>query len=504
MLGRIIFQTPILAITKARWKGMTTIAATEKNFCTLQNDHIEMREQQERTNVCSALLGLDIGTTNISGIVIDAERNTILEAHVIPNASRLPSENDFCEYDVQWIADKCREITDDMIKAYPNMKSIGITGQMHGMLYLNEKGEAVSPLYNWQDGRGNRAFSQDTTYCGEIFRRTGYVCAGGYAFATIFYNRTNHLQPEDAKSFCTIMDYIVMMLTRNEKPLIHPTNAASFGLYDLKKNKFDENAVEKLGISTDFLPEIVSETDTAGYYRNIPVCAAIGDNQASFFGSVKQEASTALVNYGTGSQISVVVDDLRNMNEQLEIRPYLFGRYLLCGSALCGGKAYAVLENFFSVYAASLGESGSQYEIMNRLAGEGYDKGQPLSVSTLFCGTRKDPALRGSIEGIDDRNFTPANLILGVLQGMVKELKDYFDCMNIRTVTQLAASGNAIKKNPVLKMLLEDIFGFKVRLTSSNEEAAIGAALYAGISNDIIKTEQLEAIITYGENDYDE
>ena len=61
---------------------------------------------------------------------------------------------------------------------------------------------------------------------------------------------------------------------------------------------------------------------------------------------------------------------------------------------------------------------------------------------------------------------------------MSEELKQYFDAMQLDHVTQLAASGNAVQRNPVLPLVLQDLFGLPVTLTENKEEAAIGAALY--------------------------
>ena len=181
------------------------------------------------------------------------------------------------------------------------------------------------------------------------------------------------------------------------------------------------------------------------------------------------------------------MDRTDTIGKNLEIRPYLFGKYLLCGSALCGGKAYSILETFFSKYAAVItNNKASQYETMNDLAQKAYSEKRTLRVSTQFCGTRANPDLRGAITEIDDENFTPENLILGVLQGMVDELKLYFDSMGQNQITGLIASGNAVKRNPVLQMLLKDTFRLTVELVDNDEEAAIGAALYAGISNGIM------------------
>lgn len=406
------------------------------------------------------ILGLDIGTTGISCVVLDTEREAVLATNTTANNSGLPPE---------WVFQTVKSILDQQLQQYPQIASIGITGQMHGVLYVDQNGQAVSPFYNWQDGRGDRI------YCKEIFQRTGHTVFPGYGFATLYYNQRNQLEPQNAASFCTIMDYVVMQLTGNGTPLMHPTNAASLGLYLLEQNAFDTEAVAALGLSHLSLPIIVKEPAMAGTYQGIPVGVAIGDNQASFYGSVKQEENTALVNFGTGSQISAVVDRVMPVDAQLEIRPYLFGKYLVCGSALCGGKAYAILEQFFSAY---VGTGESQYETMNCLAQKAYGQKKALKVCTQFCGMRKDPALQGAILEITENNFTPEQLILGVLQGMAEELKQYFDTMHLEHVTHLAASGNAIQKNPVLPLVLQDLFGLPVTLTEQKEEAAIGAALY--------------------------
>ena len=70
-------------------------------------------------------------------------------------------------------------------------------------------------------------------------------------------------------------------------PLTHCSNAASFGLFDLQNNRFTN--------PTPRQPAVTSAPDIVGIWRDIPVCVAIGDNQASFMGSVS-DPHGALVN----------------------------------------------------------------------------------------------------------------------------------------------------------------------------------------------------------------
>ncbi|MBQ3140732.1 MAG: hypothetical protein IJC25_02080 [Clostridia bacterium] len=447
----------------------------------------------------ACVLGLDIGTTTVSAAVIDVEQGHVLETLTRPNDAKLSAADGCSEYDARKILQKVLDIADGLLARYPAVKSIGLTGQMHGIVYTDADGRAVSPLYTWQDSRANRSFDGCSTYCDEILRRTGHRVSTGYGFATLFYNHCNGLEPTEARSFCTVMDLAAMTLTGRAHPCIHASNAASLGLYDVNNNCFDCDAVQKLGLSHLQLPTVWKD-EPVGTYRGIPVGVAIGDNQASFYGSVREEESTALVNFGTGSQISVVCERPLSVWEESELRPYLFGKYLLCGSALCGGRAYSMLEKFFFSYASALSSDAvPQYEIMNALALEHYEQRRDLKVSTQFCGTRRDPSQRGSVERIGEDNFTPANLILGVLQGMTDELKHYFDSMDTHGVTQLAASGNAVQRNPVLQRMLRDTFGADVFLTDANEEAALGAAMYAGVCSGVLDDEQRKRLICYKE-----
>lgn len=93
-------------------------------------------------------------------------------------------------------------------------------------------------------------------------------------------------------------------------------------------------------------PDVCTEIEKLGTYRGRTVTTAIGDNQASFLGAAGDEENTLLVNMGTGGQISVLSGQYFS-GDGIEARPFLNGKYLLAGASLCGGKAYALLEQFF-------------------------------------------------------------------------------------------------------------------------------------------------------------
>jgi len=208
----------------------------------------------------------------------------------------------------------------------------------------------------------------------------------------------------------------------------------------------------------------------------IPVSVAIGDNQASFLGSVRDMESSVLVNVGTGGQVSVLAENPINV-AGIEARPCVDGKYLLVGASLCGGRAYAMLEQFFREVANS---AGAEVDSMYPFMGELLDKniGNKLEFDNKFCGTRENSQIRGSVANLGIDNFTMKHFMLGILDGIVSELFEMFEKMNVK-MKNLVASGNGIRKNKILQELFAERFGVTLEIPKHKEEAAYGAALFA-------------------------
>lgn len=424
------------------------------------------------------ILGLDIGTTTVSAVVW--HDGAVIDSVTEKNDSFIHSEHYYEKIqDVSRIRTVALSIVETLFATYPDIERIGVTGQMHGIVYINKTGEAVSPLYTWQDGRGDEIYKDGKTYAEYLTDITGYSVATGYGLVTHFYNVKNNLVSSEASTFCTIHDYIAMLLAGNMKPMTDTTDAASFGLFDVKNARFDIEAVKKSDIDEKMLPCIAEKAIIGRYKDSADVYVAIGDNQASFLGALDGNKNGMLVNIGTGSQFSVYSENYLESTE-LETRPFPNGGYLLVGASLCGGRAYALLENFFRQVGDMLGVKVERvYDAMDKLAEEKV-KDIPI-VTPLFQGTRKDPSLRGSIEGLSTENFTPQHLIVGTIEGMARELyemyRSYLSSGGV-SVT-LYGSGNGLRKNKYLQDCFERMFGQSVRICNRPEEAATGAAIFA-------------------------
>ena len=426
----------------------------------------------------STLIGLDIGTTSISAVAAEVSSGALLRSVTVPNDGILPSPDGVSRLqDPVRIVETALGLKESLAAEFSPVAAIGVTGQMHGILYLDRAGRAVSPLYTWQDGRGNLPYGK-STYAAHLSTRSCYPLASGFGLVTHFINREQGLVPSEAVTFCTIQDYIALLLARRKTPLLHASDAASFGCFDLEAHTFDRFAMEKLGFDNAFLPAVTAETAIIGQDGSIPVAAAIGDNQASVLGSLRENADI-LVNIGTGSQVSAVVSAPVPFPAGT-VRPYVDGKFLLAGSPLCGGRAYALLHRFFARCAELFGGDGRDiYTVMNDMAAE-QPEDHSLTVDTRFCGTRNDPALRGALSEISEDNFTPEQLTRGVLWGMTAELRGLYGEMPLLSpATGLVGSGNAVRKNQVLRRYLEEQFNLPLKLPVHREEAAFGAAVFA-------------------------
>ena len=424
-------------------------------------------------------LGLDIGTTTISAVV--AENTQILTALTLKNGSFLASSNSWERIqDPNFIRTTALQAVETLLRQHPDTARIGLTGQMHGILYLDRTGNPVSPLYTWQDGRGDQRYDGALTYTEVLERTTGYALAAGYGMVTHFYNLKNGLVPENAVVLCTIQDYLAMVLTESSAPVTDASDGASFGMFDVEKGCFDATALEMAGINPAMLPPIAKNPHIGCYKGKIPVYAAIGDNQASFLGAVGGELQSMLVNVGTGGQFSVYTPEYMTC-PGLETRPFL-GGFLLVGASLCGGRAYALMERFFrdSVFAMTGECPENCYDAMDKLLRQGMPENIP-ELTPLFQGTRQDPTLRGSLVGLSTENFTPRHFLWAMLKGMAGELHGMYRqyLLGGGKPARLVGSGNGLRMNRHLQRCVSEAFDMTLTMSACAEEAAAGAALFA-------------------------
>lgn len=448
-------------------------------------------------------LGIDLGTTKVAAVLIDTEEGRVMwtgsEEHAAALAPRTPFES---IQDPKTILETARSLFHSARSQHEGsaaIEGVCLSGQMHGVLYLDSAGRPLSPLYTWLDARGAELRGEGESYAAFLTRRTGYRVAPGFGAATHLYNHERGLVPQGAASVGTIMDYLAMELCGRAAPLSDPTTAASIGLFDLEKLRFDPRALTAAGFDRVAPPEVVdSGTELGTIEGGVPLFAPVADNQASFLGSVRSPDDSVLINIGTAGQLSLYSRSAHSAASGIEVRPFPGRGYLHVGAALCSGKAYEQLRTFFRGVLGAFGadERAVDYAAMNRLAeaaGEarvsaettsrGAAAGPPLVVDTRFAGTRSDPARTGGISNITLENLTPGNLARAYIEGIAEELAGFYASMaGARPPSHVVGSGNALRSSPLLRTSLERRFARTLELPRFREEAALGAALCAAVA----------------------
>ena len=137
------------------------------------------------------IIGIDIGTTNVSVLLYDDLNKKV--QHIYSFKNEFISEDK--TQNPNLIYSKVKAILDEIFENYKYISSIGLTGQMHGVLYLDNSGNAVSPLYTWQNEFAGRKNPEGITYLEEIKNTVNEVLYNGYGLATLYYHAKNGLLP---------------------------------------------------------------------------------------------------------------------------------------------------------------------------------------------------------------------------------------------------------------------------------------------------------------------
>jgi sedoheptulokinase len=451
----------------------------------------------------TTIVSLDIGTSKLCALALNIETLEPLAVHSITNdADILDLPEDFHEQDSTRLRDRAFELLAKLLAdtavRRQDIAGLSITGQMHGVLLVDPDLRPTTNLITWRDRRVLQAGKpgcldearQAVDAAGS--RRAGCRLCAGYGGATLYQLARNGGLSKHVAAM-TIADYVAACLTG--VIAMEPTHAASWGLLNLRSRQWDSEIIRHLGLPSEILPPIRSISAPPARVRadlaqslGLPpaaqLCMPIGDNQASIIGVAGLARDVAVVNLGTGGQVSIFQSG-PGWVDGFETRPMPFGGYVLVGASLCGGWSYAYLRRFIQELVRQFTgvelDRSTVYERMNRLAADSPANAGGLTVNPYFSGRRDDPDLRGTVLGIDTQNLTAGNLARAFIEGMVRELADLFHAADTAGVARIAASGNAVLENDLVRETIEAFFGRRCCRSPHQEEAAFGAAYAAAM-----------------------
>jgi sedoheptulokinase len=384
----------------------------------------------------------------------------------------------------------------DAVKRIPaalrrGVAAVGATGQMHGVVVLDKACRAVTPLVTWEDQR-----CLEGVFLRDLKKRTGYPMRTGFGCATLAWYAANGKLPRAASSSCTIHDLVVAQLCGLMRPVTDASDAASWGLFDLRRGRWDARAVRAVRIPARVLPRVLPcgagagrlaprQAKRLGLPPGIPVAAALGDNQASVFAALDDPEKELALNIGTGAQVTAVLwagAKPARVTERTtyDCRPFPGGRFMLVAPSLAGGSAWAWLAETVERWCRDAGaKPPSRERIYGRMNALGLAASDALTMAPHFLGERYDASLRASISNINLANFGLGDVARALARGLVENMKSMLPKKALVARVAVVGSGNALRLNPLLQEMTKHVFGLPLRLAEGKEEAARGAALIA-------------------------
>ena len=438
-------------------------------------------------------LGIDTSTTSSKALLIDANGEVIAVAsspHTLQTPKPLWSEQNPLEW---WdaVSASVKSVLEKAGISGERVAAIGLTGQMHGLVLLDQAGNVLRPAILWNDQRTQ-------SQCDEIHRRigkekfiqiTGNVALTGFTAPKILWVQEN--EPEvfaKAKHVLLPKDYIRFKLTGEYA--MDKADGAGTVLFDLKSRDWSAEVLNALGIDTSWMPRTFEGTEFTGHVTEeaasltglkvgTPVAAGGGDQAAQAVGVGAVEAGIVGLTVGTSGVIfattpSALVEPEGRLHAFCHAVP---GMWHFMGVML---SAAGSLQWYHDTLAPDMSFDDLVTEAELAPAGcEG------LLFLPYLSGERTpypDPLARGAFIGLTLRH-SRAHMTRAVLEGVAFGLKDSFTLIQnagLGKITQVRASGGGTK-GALWRQILASVLEAELVTVNTSEGAAFGAALLAGV-----------------------
>lgn len=284
------------------------------------------------------VIGLDIGTTSAKAVVFDKKGKLITEAEELVT-TYYPKQG-YAEQDPKEVEAAARKVMKHVIGSVDEsnyeLVATGFCTAMHSLICVDEKGEPLSNMLIWSDGRANvQAERLEAEKGKEIFSRTGTPIHPMTPLTKLIWMRENKDSAyEQATYFMTMKEYLVYHWFGER--VIDYAMASSTGFFDVSNRVWDAEALELAGITesqladvveptwelSELVPELKDALDVPDGHRFIIGSA---DGQLANLGSGATSTGEVNISVGTSGAIRQFVEGAP-INEKMETFTYAFSK----------------------------------------------------------------------------------------------------------------------------------------------------------------------------------
>jgi len=438
-------------------------------------------------------LGIDVSTTGSKALLMDEQGNvaaTAVNEHSISTPKPLWSEQDPQEW---WTA-AAKSIRDALKQAGVSgeaVKAIGLTGQMHGLVMLDDKGTVLRPAILWNDQRTAEECEEITQKVGfdKLLRICGNKALTGFTAPKILWVRKH--EPEVYARTAHILlpkDYVRYRLTGDFA--VDKADGSGMILFDLNRRDWSPNLLKTLDIPESWLPKSyegpeitgvvsASAAELTGLKAGTPVVGGGGDQAAQAVGVGAVTPGIVALTLGTSGVVfattpSPLIEPQGRLHAFCHSVP---GAWHFMGVML---SAAGSLRWYRDTLAPGMG-----YDDLLAPAADVPAGSEGLLFLPYLTGERTpypDPLARGAFVGLTIRH-TKAHMTRSVIEGVSFGLRDSMELIKnagLGAINQVRVSGGGAR-SPLWRQMLSDVMDSELVTVNTTEGAAFGAALLAGV-----------------------
>ncbi|MFL5981974.1 MAG: xylulokinase [Gaiellaceae bacterium] len=441
------------------------------------------------------LVGLDVGTTGVKALALSPEGDVLARAEASYDFSS--PQPGWAEQDPE---DWWRAAEQALAALGGEPTAIGLSGQMHGLVVLDDRDRVLRPAILWNDQRTERECAEIEEQIGlaRLVELTGNRALTGFTAPKLVWLRRH--EPELFRQIAHVLlpkDYVRLRLTAEHASDV--SDASGTLLFDVAGRRWSDELVNDLDLDPAWLPRALESPDVSGETgAGIVVAAGAGDQAAAALGVGVDEPGPLSVVLGTSG---VVFAPLPGFAADPRARVHAF-----CHAVPDGWHAMGVM----------LSAAGSLRWLRDTIAaGSGYDEltaaaaawppgADGLTFLPYLTGERTphaDPHARAAFAGLTLRHDRGA-LVRAVLEGVAYGLRDCLELLRelgVEPQSCRVSGGGA--RSELWRRIVSSVLGLPIRHTATDEGSAFGAALLGGVAAGIFGDvhEAVEACVRVGD-----
>jgi xylulokinase len=413
--------------------------------------------------VPEALVGVDVGTTGVKAVALSRDGEVLAVAEEEYPLS-LPQPG-WAEQDPE---DWWRATERALASLGVDRASIGLTGQMHGLVLLDAADTVLRPAILWNDQRTSAECEEIEAAVGRerLLELTGNRALTGFTAPKLLWVR-KHEPDVWARAHHVLLpkDYVRLRLTGER--VIDAAEASGTLLFDVAGRRWSEEVCDALDVPLDWLPPVRESSEVGG----------AGDQQAGAVGVGAVRPGVLSVALGTSG---VVFAPLERYRPEPEGRLHVF-----CHALPATWEAMGVMLSAAGSLRWLRDVLGGDYVRLTAEAGEWGPGVEGLTFLPYLQGERTphaDPFARGAFVGLSLSHDRGA-LVRAVLEGVAYGLRDSLELLRglgVQPETARASGGGA--RSDLWLRIVASVLGVPIERTAVEEGAAYGAALLGAVA----------------------